>query len=162
MDRAQVHARGEPDDSGSTIPQQLVKTMFLTPDQTAVRKGVEAVLAQEMAYLVFDARIIEPYTDYAQFSPEGYGVCAARLVLLRPLEQGDVPGPGRPARRPAPLTAARATRPGPPAWFEQMGGFTATEALGIDGLAADEPAGDGDCSEMPEDVAALIAREQGR
>jgi hypothetical protein len=42
-----------------------------------------------------------------------------------------------------------------------MGGFGATETLGIEGLAADAPAGDGDCSQMPEGVAELIERESG-
>jgi monofunctional biosynthetic peptidoglycan transglycosylase len=195
LDRAQAHARGEPDDSGSTIPQQLVKNMFLTPDQTAVRKGVEAVLAQEMSVLVSDARILELYANYAQFSPEVYGVCAAswyyfghsskemsldeaaQLVGLLPsplhvqrgpyggLQFSDPDGDGVvEPQEDGYISAENVWRAQAlaPAWFEQMGGFGATETLGIDGLAADEPAGDGDCSEMPEDVADLIARERGR
>lgn len=193
-DRVRAHASGEPDDSGSTIPQQLVKNMFLTPDQTAVRKGVEAVLAQEMSYLVSDARILELYVNYAQFSPEVYGVCAAswyyfghssremsldqaaQLVGLLPsplhLQRG--PGGGLDFDDPDGDGVVEPDEDGyisaenvwraqalAPAWFDQMGGFGATEALGIEGLAADAPAGDGDCSQMPEGVAELIERESG-
>ena len=195
LDRVQAHARGEPDDSGSTIPQQLVKNMFLTPDQTAARKGIEAVLAQEMSLLVDDARILELYVNYAQFSPQVYGVCAAswyyfghsskemtldesaQLVGLLPsplhvqrgpsggLQFSDPDGDGVVEPHEDGFISAEnvwRAQAMAPRWFDQMGGFSATESLGIDGLAGDEPAGGADCSEMPEDVAALIAREQGR
>jgi monofunctional biosynthetic peptidoglycan transglycosylase len=195
VDRVQAHAQGQPDDSGSTIPQQVVKNMFLTPGQTAVRKGIEAVLAQQMAFLVSDSRILEFYVNYAQFSPEVYGVCAAswyyfghtsKEMSLDEAAQlvGLLPSPLHVHRGPAGglqfhdpdgdgivepqedgyISAENVWRAQALAarWFDQMGGFTATETLGIDGVAADQPARDGDCSAMPEDVAALIAREHGR
>jgi monofunctional biosynthetic peptidoglycan transglycosylase len=38
-------------------------------------------------------------------------------------------------------------------------GFTPVEDAGVEGLAQDQPASDDDCSEMPKDVAELIAAE---
>jgi hypothetical protein len=38
-------------------------------------------------------------------------------------------------------------------------GFTPVEDAGVEGLAQDQPDSDDDCSEMPEDVAELIATE---
>lgn len=77
LERVQAHQRGEPDASGSTIPQQLVKNLILTPDQNAFRKGIEALVATELAWVVPDARVLELYVNYAQFGPRVYGVCAA-------------------------------------------------------------------------------------
>jgi monofunctional biosynthetic peptidoglycan transglycosylase len=75
--RAKAYVAGKPDPSGSTIPQQLVKNIFLWPDQNAVRKGLEAVLATEFSFILTDKRILELYLNYAQFGPKLYGICAA-------------------------------------------------------------------------------------
>jgi monofunctional biosynthetic peptidoglycan transglycosylase len=75
--RAKAHIAGEPDPSGSTIPQQLVKNIFLWPDQSALRKGLEAGLATEFSFVLTDKRILELYLNYAQFGPHVYGICAA-------------------------------------------------------------------------------------
>ena len=75
--RAQAYFQGKPDPSGSTIPQQLVKNIYLWDDQSAVRKGLEAVLATQFSYTVSPARTLELYLNYAQFGPRLYGVCAA-------------------------------------------------------------------------------------
>lgn len=75
--RAWAFATGAPDPSGSTIPQQLAKNVFLWPHQDPVRKGVEALLATEMSYELPDRRVVELYVDYAQFAPHLYGACAA-------------------------------------------------------------------------------------
>lgn len=75
--RADAYLAGKPDPSGSTIPQQLVKNMFLTPDQNAVRKGMEAGIASAFTLILSDQRILELYLNYAQFGARIYGVCAA-------------------------------------------------------------------------------------
>jgi monofunctional biosynthetic peptidoglycan transglycosylase len=78
--RAAAYMRGEPDPSGSTIPQQLVKNMFLWEERenpTAVRKALEAGLATQYAYTLDDKRVLELYLNYAQFGPGLYGACAA-------------------------------------------------------------------------------------
>ena len=75
--RAQAYFQGKPDPSGSTIPQQLVKNIFLWDDQSAARKGIEAVLATQFSYTLSPQRTLELYLNYAQFGPHLYGVCAA-------------------------------------------------------------------------------------
>lgn len=75
--RAQAYFQGKPDPSGSTIPQQLVKNIFLWDDQSAPRKGIEAVLATQFSYTLSPRRTLELYLNYAQFGPHLYGVCAA-------------------------------------------------------------------------------------
>jgi monofunctional biosynthetic peptidoglycan transglycosylase len=75
--RAWAYVTGKPDPSGSTIPQQLAKNVFLWPHQDPVRKTFEAVLATEMAYALPDQRLVELYVNYAQFGPHLYGICAA-------------------------------------------------------------------------------------
>ena len=78
--RAAAYMRGEPDPSGSTIPQQLVKNMFLWEERenpTALRKALEAGLATQYAYTLDDKRVLELYLNYAQFGPGLYGACAA-------------------------------------------------------------------------------------
>lgn len=75
--RALAYLQGQPDPSGSTIPQQLVKNIFLWDDQSAARKGIEAVLATQFSYTISAPRTLELYLNYAQFGPHLYGVCAA-------------------------------------------------------------------------------------
>ena len=75
--RAWAWMTGAPDPSGSTIPQQLAKNVFLWPDQDPVRKAVEAGLATGMSVELSDQRVLELYVNYAQFGPHLYGVCAA-------------------------------------------------------------------------------------
>jgi monofunctional biosynthetic peptidoglycan transglycosylase len=76
-DRANAYLQGKPDPTGSTIPQQLVKNIFLWPSHDAVRKGIEAGLATEFSLTLSSQRIAELYLNYAQFGPHLYGVCAA-------------------------------------------------------------------------------------
>lgn len=75
--RAVAHLDGGEDPSGSTIPQQLVKNIFLWPGQSGFRKGLEAVLATQYSLTLSDQRIMELYLNYAQFGPRLYGICAA-------------------------------------------------------------------------------------
>ncbi|MGO4470352.1 transglycosylase domain-containing protein [Arthrobacter sp. M-10] len=75
--RVDAYLNGKPDPSGSTIPQQLVKNIFLWPDQSALRKALEAGLSTEFAYTLTPKRVLELYLNYAQFGPKLYGICAA-------------------------------------------------------------------------------------
>ncbi|BAS17612.1 monofunctional biosynthetic peptidoglycan transglycosylase [Arthrobacter sp. Hiyo8] len=75
--RVDAYLNGKPDPSGSTIPQQLVKNIFLWPDQNALRKALEAGLSTEFSYTLSKQRIMELYLNYAQFGPKLYGICAA-------------------------------------------------------------------------------------
>jgi monofunctional biosynthetic peptidoglycan transglycosylase len=75
--RAQAYNAGQPDPSGSTIPQQLVKNIYLWPSQDFLRKGIEAGLAEEVDVFVPKQRIMELYLNYAQFGPKLFGICAA-------------------------------------------------------------------------------------
>ena len=75
--KAQAYFQGKPDLSGSTIPQQQVKNIFLGDDQSARQKGIEAVLATQFSYTLSPQRTLELYLNYAQFGPHLYGVGAA-------------------------------------------------------------------------------------
>lgn len=77
VERAKAYVDGKPDPSGSTIPQQLVKNIYLTPERAWWRKAVEAGLATEFSLTLSPKRILELYLNYAQFGPEIYGICAA-------------------------------------------------------------------------------------
>ncbi|TGD85341.1 transglycosylase [Mycolicibacterium sp. CH28] len=75
--RAQHFLATSEDHGGSTIPQQLVKNIFLWPGQNPFRKIAEAVLAEEFAYTNSDKRMLELYINYAQLGPGIFGICAA-------------------------------------------------------------------------------------
>lgn len=82
------------DESGSTIPQQLVKNIFLIRGDSfgqegsaigvrqagqlfrVLLKGGDAVLSWPFN-MMGDKRQLELYLNYAQFGPNLYGVCAA-------------------------------------------------------------------------------------
>src|SRR6476619_2498176 len=57
FDRVQAHLEGEEDASGSTIPQQLAKNVFLWRDPSAFRKLLEEPLAEEAALLLTNRRM---------------------------------------------------------------------------------------------------------
>lgn len=77
LETAKKHMSGEDVDGGSTIPQQLVKNIYLSEDRSAWRKGPEALLAMTFNAFVPEARQLELYFNYAQFGPNLYGLCAA-------------------------------------------------------------------------------------
>lgn len=181
--RAQAHLRGEDDPSGSTIPQQVAKNLFLNQELSAWRKAVEAGLAAELAIALDDRRMLELYVNHAQFGPTVYGVCAASWYYfdtppdtLYPDQAiqlaGLLPSPGHVRRAPGGgldfqvedglgwlsrshvLNAQQRL----PAHLDRLG-FQPIEDLGVTGLAADEPDSSDDCSERPAEVADLIAAE---
>ena len=62
---------------GSTITQQLVKTLFLKPDRTVRRKVQEARLAWAIERSVPKEEILEIYLNRVFFGEQAYGIDAA-------------------------------------------------------------------------------------
>jgi monofunctional biosynthetic peptidoglycan transglycosylase len=63
----------------STITQQLVKNLYLWPERSYVRKGIEAWLALTLDLFLPKQRILELYLNVVEFGPGIYGVTAASL-----------------------------------------------------------------------------------
>ena len=61
----------------STITQQLVKNVFLSPEQTYTRKIQEAVLAQEITRRYAKDQILEIYLNEIYYGNMAYGIEAA-------------------------------------------------------------------------------------
>jgi penicillin-binding protein 1A len=61
----------------STITQQLVKNLFLTPDQTIKRKAQEARLAAELEQMLSKKEILELYLNRIYLGERAYGLDAA-------------------------------------------------------------------------------------
>ncbi len=68
---------GEKSQGGSTLTQQLVKTMLLTPEKTYRRKFQEAVLARDMETVLSKPEILELYMNRISLGPQIFGVEAA-------------------------------------------------------------------------------------
>jgi penicillin-binding protein 1A len=62
---------------GSTITQQVVRTIFLSPDQTLKRKVQEAILAWRIERLMSKTEILDLYLNRIYFGDGAYGVDAA-------------------------------------------------------------------------------------
>ena len=62
---------------GSTLTQQLAKTLFLKPDQTLKRKVQEAALAYRLGRMLSRDEILELYLNRVFFGASAYGVEAA-------------------------------------------------------------------------------------
>ncbi|RBY88093.1 glycosyl transferase [Blastococcus sp. TBT05-19] len=181
--RAWSHLSGEEDPSGSTIPQQVAKNLFLNQELSAGRKAVEAALAVELAFVLDDRRMLELYVNYAQFGPTIYGVCAAGWYYfdsppesLSPAESvqlvGLLPSPGHVRRAPGGgmdfqvedglgwLSRSHVinAQNRVPRHLDALG-FTPVEDAGVEGLASEQEPSDDDCSEPPQEVTDLIAAE---
>lgn len=61
----------------STISQQVAKNLFLWPDRSLVRKGLEAYLTVAIELLWSKQRILEVYLNIAEFGPGIFGAEAA-------------------------------------------------------------------------------------
>lgn len=61
----------------STLTQQTVKNIFLWPERSLFRKGIEAWLVIWMELIVPKKRILEIYLNYAQFGTSIFGAEAA-------------------------------------------------------------------------------------
>lgn len=68
---------GERGQGGSTLTQQLVKTMILTPEKTYRRKFQEALLARDMEAILSKPEILELYMNRISLGPRVFGVEAA-------------------------------------------------------------------------------------
>jgi penicillin-binding protein 1A len=62
---------------GSTLTQQIAKTLFLTPDQTFKRKAQEMLLAWRLENMMSKDEILELYLNRVFFGANAYGVDAA-------------------------------------------------------------------------------------
>ncbi len=62
---------------GSTITQQLARTLYLRPRKSLIRKAKEAALTFYMELLLPKRRILELYLNFAEWGPGIYGVEAA-------------------------------------------------------------------------------------
>ncbi len=75
----------------STITQQTAKNLFLSPDATYLRKGIEAWITVWMEILWSKRRILEVYLNVAQFGPCVFGAeAAAQRYFEKPAAQLDV------------------------------------------------------------------------
>jgi monofunctional biosynthetic peptidoglycan transglycosylase len=184
--RAEARLRGEEDPSGSTIPQQVAKNLFLNQSMSVWRKALEAGLSTELALVVDDRRMLELYVNYAQLGPQLYGVCSASwyyfdtppstLTVDQAVQLvGLLPSPGHVRRasgggldfqvddglgwlsRSHVVNAQNRV----PRHIEAKG-FQPVVDAGVEGLAQDQPASDDDCSQRPEEVAELIAGQGTR
>ncbi len=75
---------GRIEEGGSTITQQLVKNLFLTPDHSWLRKTREAVLAVEVEQRFSKDQILEAYLNRVYYGAQAYGVEAAALTYFGP------------------------------------------------------------------------------
>ena len=62
---------------GSTLTQQLAKTLFLSPDQTLRRKVQEAVIASRLERMMTKDQVLELYLNRIFFGDNAYGIDAA-------------------------------------------------------------------------------------
>lgn len=185
--RVNAYLNNKPDPSGSTIPQQLVKNIFLWPDQNGLRKGLEAGLSTEFALTLTPKRELELYLNYAQFGPKLYGICAATWYYFNtaPSKMTENQAAELMGVLPAPDLVRRAKDGGflldsggshavtelingaanvwVPKQIEGMGGWQRTVAtVGIADTAADHESTVGKpdgCSTMPESVAGRLKLE---
>lgn len=67
----------------STISMQTAKNLFLWPDRTFLRKGLEAYFTLYLEALWPKARILEMYLNIAEFGPGLYGAEAAAQTYFK-------------------------------------------------------------------------------
>jgi len=67
---------------GSTISQQLAKNLFLWPERSWLRKGLEAWFTLWVEVLWPKRRILEVYLNVVEFGPGIFGVGAAAQTLF--------------------------------------------------------------------------------
>jgi 1A family penicillin-binding protein len=82
---------GDRGQGGSTITQQLVKNLFLTPERTYKRKIQEAILSAEITRRYSKAEILEVYLNEVYLGNLAYGVgAAAETYFGKPVAQLDL------------------------------------------------------------------------
>jgi len=76
---------------GSTITQQIARTLFLVPNKNYLRKYMELILALEMESVLSKNRILELYFNYVEFGKGVYGIGqASHHYFKRDISQLDV------------------------------------------------------------------------
>ena len=76
---------------GSTLTQQLAKTLYLKPDQTLTRKFQEAVIAYRIEQRMSKNEVLELYLNRIFFGDNAYGVdAAAQTYFGKPASQLDL------------------------------------------------------------------------
>jgi monofunctional glycosyltransferase len=68
---------------GSTITQQLARTLFLIPKKYLVRKYFEAIIAIEMDFLIPKERLLELYLNYVEWGKGIYGIERASSIYFK-------------------------------------------------------------------------------
>ena len=75
---------------GSTITQQLVRTLFLNPEKNYTRKFFEMFIAMEFDLILTKQRILELYINNIEFGKGIYGIGRASLYYYgKPFNQLD-------------------------------------------------------------------------
>jgi monofunctional biosynthetic peptidoglycan transglycosylase len=113
MDAIQANESRTTPRGASTITQQTIKNLFLSPERSYLRKGTEAYLALWMELLIPKKRILEIYLNIAQLGPREFGAEAASgrhfgiparalsprqaALLAASLPTPSVSSPGRPS-----------------------------------------------------------------
>jgi monofunctional biosynthetic peptidoglycan transglycosylase len=157
--RATAHLRGGEDPSGSTIPQQVAENSVLTAACSSSTSTTRNSARRSTA----SAR--PPGTTSIPRRPRSPSArpCSWSACCPPPAACGARPGGGLDFQvddglgwlsRSHVINAQNRV----PRHLEEKG-FTPVEDAGVEGLAQDQPASDDDCSEMPKDVAELIATE---
>jgi monofunctional glycosyltransferase len=82
-DAAESNARSKRKRGASTISQQVAKNLFLSPERTLVRKGLEAWFTVLIEFMWPKERTLEVYLNIAQFGRGVYGVEAASRRYFR-------------------------------------------------------------------------------
>jgi len=116
MEKAMVHNKRRPGAvrGGSTISQQTAKNIFLWPDRSYVRKGLEAYFTVLIETLWGKRRIMEVYLNSIEWGPGVYGAEAAAQRNFK--VAADRLSPAQAARLAAILPSPlkwRAAAPGP-------------------------------------------------
>ena len=79
---------GKPVYGGSTIPQQLIRSSFLSLEKTAQRKIREVILALELDRRYSKDQILEWYLNQVPFGSNAYGVeAASQTFFQKPVSQ---------------------------------------------------------------------------
>jgi penicillin-binding protein 1A len=73
---------GEVVEGGSTITQQLVKNLFLSPDRTLARKLEEVALALDLELRYSKPQILEMYLNTIYFGENAYGIGRASAIYF--------------------------------------------------------------------------------
>ena len=118
-DAAERNARSKRKRGASTISQQVAKNLFLSPDRTFLRKGLEAWFTVLIEFMWPKERTLEVYLNVAEFGRGVYGVeAASRRYFRKPAARLDryeaatlaavLPNPRRfRVERPSPYVVSR-------------------------------------------------------